>query len=961
MGSLFISHSSKDNHHAIRIRDWLNAQGWADIFLDLDPNKGLATGQLWQEELRKAGENCAAVILLISPNWIASTWCQTEFLLAEQFGKRIFPVLIAPTPRDTIRPDLRDKYQIGDISNSDVEKDGLDRLAFGLRRAGLDPQSFPWPPPNEPERPVYRGLQSLDVPDAAIFFGRDAPITRGLDELRRLRAGAAQNIMVILGASGAGKSSFMRAGLISRLLRDDLNFIVLPILRPGSDAPRGLQGLIAGLSVSTSRAVTLSGGAGQLAMLFADLRAPVVDRLERHARAAGEVWSAKPPTVVIPIDQAEELFNAENADYAEFRDQLKDAITIDGNVLIILTIRTQSYEALQSGWMPEAQYVFTLPPISPGSFQEVIEGPAKLAVPPVTVEPGLTQALLADLQSADELPLLAFTMERLQAAFGKNGRLTLEGYQSLGGIAGAIKQAIAQVIRDSSQVEILARRLFIPALIRVDAEGVKRRIARKTDIPREAWGLAGRFVEQRLLVSDRQVVDGVEVETLEIAHEAVFRQWPALAGWIAEEQGSLRALESVRAAAKDWQARRAESTGQHSSWLIHNGERLQEARAIISRKDFRPLVTDNMRDYIDAAWRVEHRSLRVRRFLQITAVVLGAAVVAGSLIYALQFELKRAWAQVTMAHLIPHSETAHFARLKHFTECNGGLQCPEMVVLDGGQFVMGSPKDEKGRFKIETSSRMKDYKDFQETQRTIHVKRFAIGETDVTFDQWNACVDYTKQEALLGLLKAGLPQVGCGYVSDSGFGTGNRPVINVSWEDAKGYVRWLNLMLTGDPFHGPYRLPSEAEWEYAARGGTATAYFWGDSDDAEKMCKYANFATAETKSKYPAIQAAPDENEVCRNNYIETSPVGSFLANPFQLYDVSGNVYQWVEDCIAPYDLTTHNADAVEHAAGVAVCDRALRGGSWRQAPHSLRSASRGGFPPTFRSFDFGFRVARDL
>jgi hypothetical protein len=81
LGILFISHSSKDNAQAITVRNWLKDRGWSDVFLDLDPERGLAAGQRWQEELKKAGERCSGVLILISPDWVASRWCQTEFLL----------------------------------------------------------------------------------------------------------------------------------------------------------------------------------------------------------------------------------------------------------------------------------------------------------------------------------------------------------------------------------------------------------------------------------------------------------------------------------------------------------------------------------------------------------------------------------------------------------------------------------------------------------------------------------------------------------------------------------------------------------------------------------------------------------------------------------------------------------------------------------------------------------------
>jgi hypothetical protein len=109
------------------------------VFLDLDPIHGLAPGQRWQDELKRAGENCSAIIVLVSPNWVASRWCQTEFLVADQLGKRIFPVFIAATSFDELPLELKAKFQLADISTPDKESEGFQRLATGLKRAGLDP------------------------------------------------------------------------------------------------------------------------------------------------------------------------------------------------------------------------------------------------------------------------------------------------------------------------------------------------------------------------------------------------------------------------------------------------------------------------------------------------------------------------------------------------------------------------------------------------------------------------------------------------------------------------------------------------------------------------------------------------------------------------------------------------------------------------------------------------------
>jgi hypothetical protein len=309
VGILFISHSSEDNSAARKIRGWLKENGWDDVFLDLDSEQGLAPGQRWQLELKQAGERCSGVLVLLSPGWIASRWCQTEFLVADQLGKKIFPVFVAPTPFEDLPLEIKGKFQIVDVSAPEKEAEGFERLAVGLKRSGLDPKSFPWPPPNDPHRPIYRGLESLDEQDAAIFFGRDALITKGLDAMRRMRDGAPERMLVILGASGTGKSSFLKAGLIARLKRDEENFLVLPVIRPERAALTGKQGLAASIGCDPA----LLGNPDSLAEAFARLRASVMERRKRFTGGMHDSRAALSPTIVVALEQAEELFAAENA------------------------------------------------------------------------------------------------------------------------------------------------------------------------------------------------------------------------------------------------------------------------------------------------------------------------------------------------------------------------------------------------------------------------------------------------------------------------------------------------------------------------------------------------------------------------------------------------------------------------------------------------------------------------
>ena len=166
---------------------------------------------------------------------------------------------------------------------------------------------------------------------------------------------------------------------------------------------------------------------------------------------------------------------------------------------------------------------------------------------------------------------------------------------------------------------------------------------------------------------------------------------------------------------------------------------------------------------------------------------------------------------------------------------------------------------------------------------------------------------------------------------DEGWGRGKRPVINVSWEDAVAYAQWLSTV-TGKPF----RLPTEAEWEYAARAGTTSDFYWGQGEAKD----FAWF----------------NENS---NN--KTQPVGEKKPNAFGLYDMSGNVWEWVQDCWHDnYDQAPGDGSAWQGQNNGDCSRRVLRGGSWDNEPDWLRSAYRGRNYPGYRNYDIGFRLAQD-
>ena len=466
---------------------------------------------------------------------------------------------------------------------------------------------------------IYRGLKPLEAEDAGIFFGREAPVIEALDRLRGLAEAAPPRFLVILGASGAGKSSFLRAGLLPRLSRDDRNFLPLPVIRPDRAALTGETGLVRCLDAAfqaqrahRARAemkAAIDGGSQTLMPLLASLA--------ERARPPSlpDMPAPKPPALVLSIDQGEELFLAEGAEEAEkFLALLKDLSTAAApDVIILVTIRSDSYERLQMAKALEGvkQDAMSLPPLPRGSYADVIEGPARrLKDTPraLKIEPALTLALLTDIEAGgakDALPLLAFTLERLYVEYGGDGDLSLSEYDQLGRVEGSIEAAVERALiaadadpkipKDRATRLALLRRGLIPWLAGIDPEtgNPRRRVARFSEIPEESCPLVNLLVEQRLLATD--VAKNTGEVTVEPAHEALLRQWDALQGWLKDEAAALLTLEGVRSAARDWETKK-----RSGDWLSHGAGWLEDAELLRRREDFARFLNPIEQAYLEA-------------------------------------------------------------------------------------------------------------------------------------------------------------------------------------------------------------------------------------------------------------------------------------------------------------------------------------------------------------------------
>jgi formylglycine-generating enzyme required for sulfatase activity len=945
---IFLSHSSKNNAEALALRDWLASQGWNDVFLDIDPERGLVASDRWQKALNAAIGRCRAVIFLLSPDWRKSEHCISELDLAMHAGAERIGVIVKDIPFDKIPTGLGGESQLIDLTrggtpltftvNPPPERkavtvtfpaEDLRALRAGLARLGLvgfDTESFSWPPPDEPDRAPFRGLEALDVKDAGVFYGRDTDLIRAREHLIELRGKGGRKLFVIQGASGSGKSSFMRAGLLPRLEREDRDFITLPLMRPGTAALSGKLGLGAALELAFKQLGQQRPLGDLLSALERDADAlpPLLNQIQVLAmqRLVGEALPQvdRPPTLVLAIDQAEELFTPDaGQEAAKMRQHLSAALTRGPDTIGLLTIRSDRVSLLQNDdQLATLLAPFNLPPMPATVYREAILRPAARTSPPITIDAKLSEVLIKDTaaEGADPLPLLAFTLERLYRRYGRTlHKMEPAHYDALGGITGSINEAITEAFAepgreppipaDRKERERLLEAAFIPALVDINQSNGEpvSRIATEREIPGDCRNLVTRLINARLLVSDEGPAgaDGKKPTTYRVAHEALLRRWDWLKGVLDLQAGQLSTAQLIERQAEAWdRAKRAKA------WLDLRGDRLHEAVAVAGRDGFKKRLEGVPVAYITACSRSEKAASWKRRSGYAVVAVLLAGVGGAGATYSRWFSSAEA-----VAYRIINMRTDLSKAGTVFRDCSA---CAEMVVIPAGSFIMGSPESDKTSGKEERPQ-----------HKVTIAQQFAVSKFEITFDQWDAC-----------FLAGGCTEKN----EDRGFGRGNRPAINVSWNAAQQYVKWVSGV-TGQT----YGLLTEAEWEYAARGGKTTRYSWGDE-------------AGEGNANCDGCKSQWDNKQ--------TAPVGSFKPNDFGLYDMHGNVWEWVQDCYdeKAYATAPNDGSAVTDKPG---CVRVLRGGSWRVSAGNLRAADRSRSPPddTFSTVNgdaiYGFRVARVL
>jgi formylglycine-generating enzyme required for sulfatase activity len=936
---VFLSYHTPDRTIALSLKSAIEgAFRGADVFVD---QTNLRHGHLWQPALYEAIAKAQAFLILVSNR--VGDWQKHEYYEAHDRKVRddafvLLPVIIADRAKGPAAnlPGLTQLHWIE--STEPTAPDPLAKIMAALEVGETTKPPEPWRAINP-----YRGLVALEEQDADFFFGRDRETGDILDRIIAVPG----RLIALVGNSGVGKSSLVQAGVIGALkrqrwpgeqrawpqtLKDSRAFAYLA-MKPGKDPIDALMSEFTALwfpdPTDPKRVDRRREWAERLRAGNARL-GDVIKASDDHLRNALSL--VPPPHYFLYIDQGEELYARSSAiERKRFSEIIADGLAGSAQRLIVMTSQRADYygELLANAALFNRAEVISVPPLDANGLALVLREPARVLGVSFESDDLVSHVVRSAEDQPGALPLLAdlFTdlWERMRER--GDGILRVSDRREIIQVGAALSRRADQFLAQAPDKVEAVKRLFTLRLAHVPRQGepVRARWERDaTNLTDQAadveWALAEELAgpDWRLTVTGAK--DGKAIA--EVAHEVLLKTWPTLTRWLKDEREFLVWRGELDTRRKDYERAGAAGARQQRQALLM-GLPLDTARKWLAarRRDIEPAD----QAFIEASVRAERAVARNRQRLQAAVGVLMLGIIASLLGVIFKDEIGELWfEQTTLRRYVSTNFTPHVLKPdteravkpgEAFQEC--AEDCPEMVVVPAGEFLMGSPDSEHER-----------------PRHPVKIaKAFAVGKFEVTWDDWEACV------AMRGC--DGRPTY------DAGFGKGRQPVINVSWDQAKAYVAWLAQM-TGKP----YRLLTEAEWEYAARGVTSAdaphpPYPWGD----EASHEYANYGTD---------QCCAGKTEG-RDKWVVTAPVGQFPPNAFGLYDMHGNVWEWVEDPWHENYRGTPPTDGRVWTEGGDEGSRVVRGGSWDNSPVDLRSAFRAWFTPVIRTNSLGFRVGRTL
>jgi len=698
--------------------------------------------------------------------------------------------------------------------------------------------------------------------------------------------------------------------------------------------------------------------------------------LRRGARSLHEVLEPAPlpegTRLLIVVDQFEEIFR--------YRTQAEDqaaafvALLLEScrheDIYIVITMRSDFLgKAAEFQGLPEAinEGLYLTPRLTREQLTDAIGKPARLFGGGVQEE--LANQLCNEAgNNPDQLPLLQHALMRLWEQ-DQDKTLTLDEYGRLNGLQGALDGHAEQAWKElDAGGQRIAESLF-RALTERSREGqdIRRpvKVREVLDLTKVSLGTLTRAVDvfrepgRNFLMAS----PSGELEpdtTLDISHESLIRQWRRLRGWVAAEGEKADMLKRLSEAAerhrnKQGELWRGTDLALALKWREEQQPTVQWAGRYLNVLSPHPNPLpggEGNRENRFSQTGEENKEPPLSRPGEGGGEGMQYQLAMRFLAKSAAVERRRKylkWGGTGLAFVL----LAIFAAVQYrAAQAERERRSPiyraeDWVRIEPGEFCMGSrgegdPLGECPDAPVDPEA--------QDDEKPVHrvkiAKPFLLARHEVTFEEYDRFFYDNLDKGLR------LP-------SDSGFGAGldpeqrkRLPVINVSWQDARDYAAWLSGK-TGKDF----RLPTEAEWEYAARAETLTPRPW--EGGLEAACRHANVFDSKHAAELRARWNITWDNFPCEDNYATTAPVGSFQANAFGLHDMLGNVWEWVQDC---YHESYNGAPADGTVWEKKDCSqRVVRGGSWNSNPATLRSATRSRSIPGNRNGDLGFRLVQDI
>ena len=921
---IFLSYNRADREACNVLRKQLEQAGLA-TFHDVEQ---IRIGDQWLTHLQKALQECSVFILLIGRDG-AQRWVGAELQVAlirhfsphgESLRLPIFPILLGEAPSELLPPFLA-LFQIDRWSPDKPLSEEL-IAALKARTMRFDDRQLV-------EGCPFLGLSAFSKKDAKLFFGRRKETLEALTTLGNQQHANPDNPhpssgsayirwLQIEGNSGSGKSSLVNAGMLPMIEQGALwsctgieHWRILGPMMPGQDPLAKL-------------AETL-----ELGLIEDPAKRDIDARLERFTVKDSALASTirnfkqEQTAFLLIVDQFEELFTfAGDAARKQFDVLLAYALQDpECPLFLISTVRADFLERFE--YLPHLQAIYNshckryfLPLISEQGLREIIEQPAHLAGLDVSE---VKTAILED--TKDEVGALPLVENGLFILWQhrQGNKLSGEYYRQKNGIAGMLSDQaddLLQRIDDTAKSKGKGKLAALELLLRLTRINDEGRHARQRITREEAIAVAGNGDDElgeqvvRMLSGERAVEtlstghssvlrlitlkEEQELQHVDLIHETLIRArakdkmtrklvgyWPTLYDYIEKNRDRDIYRQQLKLETTQWQ----QSKGLGRLWnLKYFG--LRKYRAL--------RIPKNTNESRFIAW---SQKMRVGLIL----LLIGISAYTGESFY---------W---TRHHELPLDMMWTQQRFRL-----GYAPIPELVSIPAGSFNMG----EQEQAFIEILGDEKNY--FGVPGKPIQINRsFSLGKTEVTYEQFDYYVWRQQRNSVKDSKGKNLE-----YPTIAKGGRGNHPVVNVDWHQANSYAKWL-----GEQIELSCRLPTEAEWEYAAQAGKTTAYPWGNDIGVN------NANCSACGSQWDGDQAAP---------------IGIFQANSHGLYDMSGNVWEWTcSEWREQFDGSEQQCSG--DATGL--LPRVVRGGSWDDHPDYLRVSSRNYTLPANRANVIGFRV----